>query len=85
MIVAPCPRKPAFSASPSFYLTKGDQQDACHELRQILASAVVPGPSIPRTNNPLPQDSTFSVVRPQFLSRQRRSHSVGQHHLTTMM
>ncbi|CEG64526.1 hypothetical protein RMATCC62417_01481 [Rhizopus microsporus] len=63
-IIAPCPQKP----SRYNYYAIGDQADeACQELRQILASSnkMVEELSIARTNNPMPNDTSFIIPNVQ--------------------
>ncbi|KAI8339009.1 hypothetical protein BC941DRAFT_421840 [Chlamydoabsidia padenii] len=71
-IIAPCPKKPTAVLQPS--LNRQDEvDDACTELRQILQQSRhygnllldddQDGLLIPRTNNPLPLDSSFVPVR----------------------
>ncbi|KAI8381586.1 uncharacterized protein BYT42DRAFT_545454 [Radiomyces spectabilis] len=63
-ILAPCPKKPS---SLRFYTNAQDAEmdDACQELRQILASQSrqlvrpIHDHVIVRTDNPLPHDSSF--------------------------
>lgn len=59
IVVAPSPKKP-------FYLRTLQEDDACQELRQILTTTAAAAannntehPTIVRTGNPLPQDSSF--------------------------
>lgn len=66
-IVAPRPQKP------SFYHTMHQEDEACQELRQILASHhhMMEDFAIIRTNNPLPHEQVVSEVK------RPRSFSVG--------
>ncbi|CAO3675817.1 unnamed protein product [Rhizopus stolonifer] len=59
-IIAPCPQK---SSRYNFFLTEEQVDEACQELRQILATTnkATEEFSIVRTNNPLPHDSSFII------------------------
>ncbi|KAI9260168.1 hypothetical protein BY458DRAFT_516782 [Sporodiniella umbellata] len=59
-IIAPCPQK---SSRYPYFFTEELVDEACQELRQILATSnkVTDGYSIVRTNNPMPYDSSFVV------------------------
>ncbi|GAN05111.1 hypothetical protein MAM1_0082c04580 [Mucor ambiguus] len=57
-IIAPLPKKPS-SYSQQYFWSENDE--ACQELRQILTShtSMMEDLAIIRTNNPLPNDSSF--------------------------
>ncbi|KAI9318782.1 hypothetical protein BX666DRAFT_2026205 [Dichotomocladium elegans] len=95
-IVAPCPKKPSTfalcndvhpSTNVTAALTAMDEDDACKELQQILSSHQQQfnygQEEIARTANPLPLDSSFSIVPLHHWQIERsskhrpRSYSVG--------
>jgi hypothetical protein len=60
-IIAPRPKKPS---SYSIWIEQEEENDACQELRQILGSHsnMMEDLAIIRTNNPLPNDTSFVPI-----------------------